>query len=263
MTRLLTSRLHRAKGRWRATPPRAQREPASGLNGVSERQSSGSGEERFCGILFAPSREARNMRWSSAIRRRRDSVVGVWASLARAATCRHLPACYSAAFLYLGRAHPAAGTFRRGVIALTLAPLVKAASRHGISPWITALFIVALSAGRLGLAADGDGRPGQRVDRPRARKSGRSIKEKLAVLDQPLAAARQLQTALFGSSGRRPTSPARTWCCRWSPSSRRPPASFCCFSARCCSSWPVSSNCARASSRCSPTARPSCASSRS
>ena len=50
----------------------------------------------------------------------------------------------------------------------------------------------------------------------------------------------------------------RASCCRWSPSSRRRPASSCCSLARCCSSWSARWSCALRWFRCSATAIPSC-----
>ncbi|MGA8653746.1 MAG: hypothetical protein WB677_24570 [Xanthobacteraceae bacterium] len=75
----------------------------------------------------------------------RDSAVGVWASLARMATFGIFLILFGG-LLYLGRAI-LLPVFSAGVVALTLAPFVKAASRRGISPWITAIFIVAISVG--------------------------------------------------------------------------------------------------------------------
>ena len=127
----------------------------------------------------------------------RDSAVGVWASLARMATFGIFLILFGG-LLYLGRAI-LLPVFSAGVVALTLAPFVKAASRRGISPWITAIFIVAISVGALSLALTAMAGPvSEWVGR--APEIWTSIKEKFAVLEQPLAAARQLQTALFGSS---------------------------------------------------------------
>jgi len=89
--------------------------------------------------------------------------------------------------------------FAAGVVALTLAPLVKAAGRRGISPWITAILVVVVAVGALSLAVTAMAGPvSEWVGR--APEIWTNIKEKFAVLEQPIAAARQLQTALFGSS---------------------------------------------------------------
>ena len=102
------------------------------------------------------------------------------------------------AVLYLGRTI-LLPIFAAGVVALTLAPLVKAAGRRGISPWITAILIVVVAVGALSLAVTAMAGPvSEWVGR--APEIWTHIKEKFAVLEQPIAAARQLQTALFGSS---------------------------------------------------------------
>ena len=62
------------------------------------------------------------------------------ASLARLATVGIFLLLFGA-FLYFGRTI-LLPIFAAAVIALTLAPVVKAGKRHGISPWITALLIV-------------------------------------------------------------------------------------------------------------------------
>jgi len=94
------------------------------------------------------------------------------------------------------------------VVALTLAPLIKAGKRHGISPWITALLIVFFGLAALSVAATAMAGPVSEWI-GRAPEIGASIKEKLSVLDQPLASLRQLETALFGpDSGA--GAPART-----------------------------------------------------
>jgi predicted PurR-regulated permease PerM len=81
---------------------------------------------------------------------------------------------------------------------LTLAPLVKAGKRHGVSPWITALLIVLFFIAALSLAATAMAGPVSEW-LGRAPEIGATIKEKLSVLDQPLASLRQLETAFFGA----------------------------------------------------------------
>ena len=127
-----------------------------------------------------------------------ESVGGIWTSLSRAATVGIFLLLFGA-FLYFGRAIllPIVAAV---IVALTLAPLMKAAKRHGISPWITALLIVACGIGAVTLAA-------MALSGPVSEWIGRapdiwaSLKEKLAVLEQPLASLRQLEAALFGTSG--------------------------------------------------------------
>jgi len=127
----------------------------------------------------------------------------MWAPLAHIATFGIFVILFGAV-LYLGRT-VLLPIFAAGVVALTLAPLVKAASHRGISPWITAILIVVVAVGALSLAVTAMAGPvSEWVGR--APEIWTNIKEKFAVLEQPLAAARQLQTALFGSSAESATS---------------------------------------------------------
>ena len=89
------------------------------------------------------------------------------------------------------------------VVSLTLAPLIKAGKRHGISPWITGTLIVALAVGALALAATALAGPVSEWI-GRAPQIGATIKQKLSVLGPPLAALRELQTSLFGSGAAAP-----------------------------------------------------------
>ncbi len=125
-----------------------------------------------------------------------DSIGGVWTSLSQAANVGIFLLLFGAV-LYFGRAIllPIVAAV---VVALTLAPLVKAAKRHGISPWITALLIVSCSVGLVSLAATALAGPVSEW-MGRAPNIWASVKEKLSVLEQPLASLRQLEAALFGS----------------------------------------------------------------
>jgi len=78
--------------------------------------------------------------------------------------------------------------------------LIKAAKRVGIPTWATAILILLIGFGGLGLAAMALAKPVSEWI-ARAPEIGASIKDKLAVLDQPLAALQQLETSLFGDSG--------------------------------------------------------------
>jgi predicted PurR-regulated permease PerM len=86
------------------------------------------------------------------------------------------------------------------VIGTTLAPLVKAAARHRIPPWLTAgiLGLALLAAAAIALTF---------LAKPlaewitRAPEIGALIKQKLYVLDRPLAAIRSLQDAFLPSGG--------------------------------------------------------------
>lgn len=93
------------------------------------------------------------------------------------------------------------------MVSLTLAPLIKAGSRHGISPWISSLLIVTLTVGALALAATALAGPVSEWI-GRAPQIGATIKQKLAVLEPPLAALRELQTSLFGGGASTPTAAA-------------------------------------------------------
>jgi len=85
------------------------------------------------------------------------------------------------------------------VVSLTLAPVVKAGKDRGISPWITSVLVVALAIGALALAATAIAGPvSQWIGR--APEIGATIKQKLAVLDPPLAAFHELENSLFGVS---------------------------------------------------------------
>jgi predicted PurR-regulated permease PerM len=122
----------------------------------------------------------------------------IWASLAHMATFGIFLILFGA-LLHLGRTI-LLPVVAAGVVALTLSPLVKAARRHGISPWITAILIIAVVIGFVSLALTAVAAPLSEWV-ARAPEIWSQIKVKFAVLEQPLAAARQLQNALFGSAG--------------------------------------------------------------
>jgi predicted PurR-regulated permease PerM len=127
-----------------------------------------------------------------------DNVGGVWASVARAATIGIFLLAFGT-FLYFGRAI-LLPTISAAVVALTLGPLVKAGERHGISAWITALLVVAICFGAVSLAATAMAGPvSEWVGR--APEIWKSIQEKFTVLERPIAAMHELETALFGASG--------------------------------------------------------------
>jgi predicted PurR-regulated permease PerM len=119
-----------------------------------------------------------------------------WASLAHMATFGIFLILFGV-LLYLGRTI-LLPIVAASVVALTLSPLVKAAQRRGISPWITAVLIVIVVIGCVSLALTAAAGPVSAwVER--APEIWSQIKEKFVVLERPLAAARQLQGALFGS----------------------------------------------------------------
>jgi predicted PurR-regulated permease PerM len=125
-----------------------------------------------------------------------ENVTNVWLSAGQAANIGIFLILFGA-FLYIGRAI-LLPILAASIVALTLAPLVKAAKRHGISPWLTSLLIVALGLGALGLAATMLAGPVSEWI-GRAPEIGATIKDRLAVLDRPIAALHELQTTLFGT----------------------------------------------------------------
>jgi predicted PurR-regulated permease PerM len=127
-----------------------------------------------------------------------DNVKTVWTSVGQAATIGIFLILFGA-FLYMGRAI-LLPIFAAAVVSLTLAPLVKAAKQRGISPWLTSVVIVALALGALGAGATALAGPVSDWIK-RAPEIGATLKDRMAVLDQPIAAAHQLHTALFGDAG--------------------------------------------------------------
>jgi len=127
-----------------------------------------------------------------------DNVRTVWASAGQAAIIGIFLILFGA-FLYVGRAI-LLPIMAAAIIALTMAPLVKSARRYGLPPWLTGLAIVAFSLGLLCVAASALAGPVTQWI-ARAPEIGAIIRERLAVLDQPLAALHQLKTSLFGEAG--------------------------------------------------------------
>ena len=127
-----------------------------------------------------------------------DNVRTVWASAGQAAIIGIFLILFGA-FLYVGRAI-LLPIMAAAIIALTMAPLIKSARRYGLPPWLTGLVIVAFSLGLLCVAASALAGPVTQWI-ARAPEIGAIIRERLAVLDQPLAALHQLKTSLFGEAG--------------------------------------------------------------
>lgn len=126
-----------------------------------------------------------------------DSVQHMWESAGQAATVGIFLLLFGA-FLYVGR--PILMPLLAAAIGgLTFAPLMRRAERHGVAPWITALVIVVCTLGLLGLAA-------MVIVGPvkdwiaRLPEIGATIKERLSVLEPPLAALRELESTLFGGN---------------------------------------------------------------
>jgi len=133
------------------------------------------------------------------------SIGGLWSSAGQAANIG-IFLLLLGGFLYVGRGI-LLPILIAAVVSLTLAPLIRAGKNHGVSPWITAIVIVVLAIGALALAAMALAGPvGEWIGR--APEIGATIKQKLVVLQAPLAALRRLQTDLFGSEAAAPATPA-------------------------------------------------------
>ena len=87
------------------------------------------------------------------------------------------------------------------LIGTTLAPIVKAAARRRISPWVTALALAAVLIIAAGAALTLLAGPVSQWI-AKAPEAGLAIKQKLYVLDRPLTALRELQEVLMPSAGK-------------------------------------------------------------
>jgi predicted PurR-regulated permease PerM len=126
------------------------------------------------------------------------SIGSIWVSAGQAANIGIFLILFGG-FLYFGR-EILIPILIAAVVSLTLAPLIKAGNRHGVSPWVTAIVIVTLALGALALAAMALAGPVSEWI-GRAPQIGATIKQKLSVLDQPLAALHQLEGSIFGGGG--------------------------------------------------------------
>ncbi len=124
------------------------------------------------------------------------SVGGMWMTAGQIATIGIFLLAFGA-FLYVGRAI-LLPIFAAAVVSLTLAPLIKAGKRIGVSPWITALLIVVACVAGLGIAATALAGPVSEWI-GRAPEIGAIIKQKLTVFDQPIAAFHELENAVFSA----------------------------------------------------------------
>jgi len=120
---------------------------------------------------------------------------GLWQSAGRAATIG-IFLLLVGGVLYVGRAI-LLPVFAAAVVAMTLAPIVRFAQKRGISPWITALAIVACALAALAIAATAMAGPVSEWI-ARAPEIGSTIKQRLSVLEPPLAALHELERTLFG-----------------------------------------------------------------
>src|SRR5580692_5457015 len=127
-----------------------------------------------------------------------DSLEKMWLSAGSAATIGIFLLLFGG-FLYIGKAI-LLPVVAAAVVALTLAPFIKAAQKRGVSPWITATLLVLVCAGALAVAATALAGPVTEWI-GRAPEIGASIRTKLSVFDEPLAALHQLEGTLFGSNG--------------------------------------------------------------
>ena len=107
--------------------------------------------------------------------------------------------------------------FAAVLIGTTFAPILKFASRYGVSPWVTSIVIVALMVAAAALAVTLLAAPITEW-MGRAPEIGASIKQRLYVFDRPLAAFHELESAL------RPAGPPSrsnrrisAWSPRWLP----------------------------------------------
>lgn len=127
-----------------------------------------------------------------------DNIEKMWFSVGSAATIGIFVLLFGG-FLYVGKAI-LLPIIAAAVVSLTLSPIVKAARKRGISPWITAVVLVALCLGAVALAASALAAPVSEWI-GRAPEIGASIKTKLSVFDGPLDALHQLEGTLFGKDG--------------------------------------------------------------
>jgi predicted PurR-regulated permease PerM len=133
-----------------------------------------------------------------------DSTENIWQSAGRAAIIG-IFLLLVGGFLYVGRSI-LLPVFAAAVVAMTLAPLVRLAKVRGISPWITALLIVVLGLGALGLAATAIAGPVSEWI-ARAPEIGSTVRERLSVLERPLNAFHELEGSLFGNASGGGSSP--------------------------------------------------------
>jgi predicted PurR-regulated permease PerM len=126
-----------------------------------------------------------------------DSVNSMWVSAGHGAIIGIFLLLFGV-FLYFGRPI-LLPVFAAAVLALTLAPVIKAAKRVGIPTWLTAIVILLLGCGALSLGAMALARPVSEWI-ARGPEIAASVKDKLAVLDEPMAALHELETSLFGDS---------------------------------------------------------------
>jgi predicted PurR-regulated permease PerM len=124
------------------------------------------------------------------------SVGNLWLAAGQAATIGIFLLLFGA-FLYVGHAI-LLPILAAAVVALTLAPLIKGAKDLGIPPWVSGLLILLFALGALGLVVTALAAPVTQWI-ARAPEIGATIKDRLSVLDEPLAALHELENSLFGA----------------------------------------------------------------
>jgi predicted PurR-regulated permease PerM len=127
-----------------------------------------------------------------------DNIEKMWLSAGSAATVGIFLLLFGG-FLYVGKAI-LLPVIAAAVISLTLAPIIKGSQKRGVSPWVTATLIVIVCFGALALAATALAGPVTEWI-GRAPEIGATIRARLSVFDEPLAALHQLEGTLFGSNG--------------------------------------------------------------
>jgi predicted PurR-regulated permease PerM len=124
-------------------------------------------------------------------------VAGIWRSTAQAATIGIFVLLFIA-FLHFGHAF-IVPILAAVVVGATFAPLIGKAAGLGIPRWLSALVLVAMLLAVVGIAVTLLAGPVTTLV-GRAPEFGAAIKQKLYVLDWPLAALRELQNAIAPSA---------------------------------------------------------------
>ena len=122
-----------------------------------------------------------------------EDAASFWRAMAQAATIV-MAALMFGVFLYLARAFllPVLSAI---VVGMTLGPIIRYATRRGVPGWVTALGAVVALIGIMNLAAMTLAQPVTEFV-GRAPELGAAIKQKLLILDRPLAALYELQSVL-------------------------------------------------------------------
>jgi predicted PurR-regulated permease PerM len=127
-----------------------------------------------------------------------ESVDAIWSSAAQVATVGIFVLALGACF-YVCRPL-LMPVLTAVVVGMTLAPIVKGAARRGVSPWLTAIILGVVLIAAAGTAVTLLAQPVSEWI-AKAPEIGTTIKQKLYVLDRPLAALRELQEVLLPSAG--------------------------------------------------------------